>query len=119
MLKELTTIFRSDTYKQKVFSVELVDNSLYHWNVILMSVCPDSLLHQDLIRLKQDGGKDGIHMSITFKDTYPFDPPFIQVTYPAIRGNSEIVTVFDKYFIIIFDLQVVMYWKLAHYVWSY
>lgn len=88
LLKEIDTIFKSDVFKNKTYSVELVDDSLYTWKVNLLSVCSDSLLHEDLNRLKAEGLKDSIEMIIMFKETFPFDPPFIQVTYPAINGKK-------------------------------
>lgn len=81
-----------------------MDESLYHWNVILASVCPDSMLNQDLIRLKKDGDKDGIHMSLTFNENYPIEPPFVQITYPAIKGNSFEKFSFFNVLISFFDL---------------
>lgn len=70
--------------------MELVDDSLYVWKVDLMSVCADSLLHADLNRLKKEGFESSIQMRIMFKETFPFDPPFIQVTYPAINGKAKL-----------------------------
>ncbi|KAG4075665.1 hypothetical protein HA402_003490 [Bradysia odoriphaga] len=87
LLKELDTIYRSETYKNKTYSVELVDDALDVWDVKLMLVCPDSLLQLDLNRLKEQGLNHSIHMRITFEETFPYSAPFIQVTYPAIKGG--------------------------------
>lgn len=88
MLKELDTIYRSETYKNKTYSVELVDDALDVWDVKLMLVCPGSLLQLDLQKLKEQGLSGSIQMRITFEETFPFSPPFIQVTYPAIIGKA-------------------------------
>lgn len=67
--------------------MELIDDALDVWNVNLMSVCPDSPLHSDLARLVEQGLSGSIQMRITFEEAFPYAPPFIQVTYPAIKGN--------------------------------
>lgn len=50
-----------------MYSIDLVNDSLYEWNVRLMSVDPDSPLHNDLILLKEREGKDSILLSMLFK----------------------------------------------------
>lgn len=50
-----------------MYSIELVNDSLYEWNVRLMCVDPDSPLHSDLILLKEKEGKDSILLNMLFK----------------------------------------------------
>lgn len=50
-----------------MYSVELVNESLYEWNIRLMSVDPDSPLHSDLVLLKEKEGKDSILFNMLFK----------------------------------------------------
>jgi hypothetical protein len=50
-----------------VYSVELVNDSLYEWNVRLLSVDPDSPLHGDLQLLKDKDGRDHILLNLVFK----------------------------------------------------
>ncbi|XP_053692121.1 ubiquitin-conjugating enzyme E2 Q2-like [Sabethes cyaneus] len=87
LMKELHDIYHSDSYENDIFSVELVNDSLYEWNVRLKFVDPDSQLHKDLVLLKQQQGEEGILLNITFKETYPFDPPFVGVVYPVISDS--------------------------------
>ena len=47
--------------------MELVNDSLYEWNVKIMRVDPDSPLAEDLKKLKEREGKDHILMSFMFK----------------------------------------------------
>lgn len=49
------------------FQVELVNDSLYEWNVKIRRVDPDSPLAEDLKKLKEREGKDYILMSFMFK----------------------------------------------------
>ena len=49
------------------FQVELVNDSLYEWNVKIRRVDPDSPLADDLKKLKEREGKDYILMSFMFK----------------------------------------------------
>ena len=86
-MKELRDIYRSDSFKSNMYSIELVNDSIYEWNIRLKSVDPDSPLHNDLIMLKEKEGKDSILLNIIFKETYPFDPPFVRVVHPIISGN--------------------------------
>lgn len=87
LMKELREIYRSESFKKGVFVVDLINDSLYEWNVKLLVVDPDSPLHNDLIELKEKEGKDYILLNILFKETYPFEPPFVRVVYPLIQGG--------------------------------
>lgn len=50
-----------------VYSVELVNDSLYEWNVKLLIVDSDSPLHSDLMQLKEQDGTDYILLNFHFK----------------------------------------------------
>uniref|UniRef100_A0A182MKS6 UBC core domain-containing protein n=2 Tax=Cellia TaxID=44534 RepID=A0A182MKS6_9DIPT len=91
LMKELRDIYRSDSFKNNMYSIELVNDSIYEWNIRLMSVDPDSPLHNDLILLKEREGKDSILLNIMFKETYPFEPPFVRVVHPIISGGYVLV----------------------------
>jgi len=60
---------------------------LFEWIVKVFKVDPDCRLHQDLETMREEMGKDAIGLSISFKNTYPFDPPFMRVLYPVIKGG--------------------------------
>lgn len=87
LMKELRDIYKSPSFKSGAYQVELVNDSLYEWNVKIMRVDPDSPLAEDLKKLKEREGKDHILMSFMFKDTFPFDPPFVRVIHPVLRGG--------------------------------
>lgn len=89
-MKELRDIYRSDSFKRNIYSIELVNDSIYEWNIRLMSVDPDSPLHSDLLMLKEKEGKDSILLNIIFKETYPFEPPFVRVVHPIISGSCHL-----------------------------
>ncbi|XP_058062480.1 ubiquitin-conjugating enzyme E2 Q2 isoform X1 [Anopheles bellator] len=91
LMKELRDIYRSDSFKNNMYSIELVNDSIYEWNIRLMSVDPDSPLHNDLVLLKEREGKDNILLNIIFKETYPFEPPFVRVVHPIISGGYVLV----------------------------
>lgn len=90
LMKELRDIYRSDAFKKNMYSIELVNDSIYEWNIRLKSVDPDSPLHSDLLQLKEKEGKDSILLNILFKETYPFEPPFVRVVHPIISGAHNI-----------------------------
>uniref|UniRef100_A0AAY4CZB7 E2 ubiquitin-conjugating enzyme n=1 Tax=Denticeps clupeoides TaxID=299321 RepID=A0AAY4CZB7_9TELE len=87
LMKELREIYRSQSYKTGIYSVELVSDSLYDWHVKLRTVDPDSPLHSDLQVLKEKEGMDYILLSFSYKDNFPFDPPFVRVVSPVLSGG--------------------------------
>ncbi|KAM6426211.1 ubiquitin-conjugating enzyme E2 Q2 isoform 2-T2 [Liasis olivaceus] len=87
LMKELRDIYRSQSYKTGIYSVELVNDSLYEWHVKLLKVDPDSPLHSDLQVLKEKEGVEYILLNFSFKDNFPFDPPFVRVVSPVLSGG--------------------------------
>uniref|UniRef100_F6XXT8 E2 ubiquitin-conjugating enzyme n=1 Tax=Monodelphis domestica TaxID=13616 RepID=F6XXT8_MONDO len=87
LMKELRDIYRSQSYKTGIYSVELVNDSLYEWHVKLLKVDPDSPLHHDLQVLKEKEGVEYILLNFSFKDNFPFDPPFVRVVAPILSGG--------------------------------
>jgi ubiquitin-conjugating enzyme E2 Q len=88
LMKELRDIFRSEQYKAKMFDIELVNDSMYEWNVKLMRVDSDSALNKDLQAYKQlSHGRDHILLNFTYRDNFPFEPPFVRVCYPIIKNG--------------------------------
>ncbi|MEE6510518.1 hypothetical protein FKM82_030393 [Ascaphus truei] len=87
LMKELRDIYRSQSYKTGIYSVELVNDSLYEWHVKLLKVDPDSPLHSDLLVLKEKEGVECILLNFSFKDNFPFDPPFVRVVSPVLSGG--------------------------------
>ncbi|NXU94613.1 UB2Q2 enzyme, partial [Xiphorhynchus elegans] len=87
LMKELRDIYRSQSYKTGIYSVELVNDSLYEWHVKLLKVDPDSPLHSDLQVLKEKEGVEYILLNFSFKDNFPFDPPFVRVVSPVLTGG--------------------------------
>uniref|UniRef100_G3NSS4 E2 ubiquitin-conjugating enzyme n=1 Tax=Gasterosteus aculeatus aculeatus TaxID=481459 RepID=G3NSS4_GASAC len=87
LMKELREIYRSQSYKTGIYSCELVGDSLYEWHVKLRMVDPDSSLHSDLQVLKEKEGVDYILLDFSYKDNFPFDPPFVRVVAPVLSGG--------------------------------
>lgn len=75
--------------ERKNFTLNLVNDSLYEWNVrlLLQFIDPDSLLYQDLKFIKECTGEEGVLLHLKFEDTYPYEPPFIRVVEPIILGE--------------------------------
>merc|ERR1719145_258788 len=87
LMKELRDIYRSANFKAGAYQVELVNDSLYEWNVKICRVDSDSPLAADLRQLKEREGKDHILLSFMFKDSFPFDPPFVRMVHPVLSGG--------------------------------
>lgn len=87
LMKELRDIYRSDSYKNGVYSVEMNNDNLYEWDVRLEKVDSDSPLMDDINKLKETTTQGYIHLSIRFFPSFPFEPPFVRVVHPPIEGG--------------------------------
>lgn len=86
-MNELRNIYRSESYKNDEYSIELIDDSnIYEWLVHLRQVDPDSELYKSLQEFKKTSDQDSIILNFKFKDTFPFSPPFVRVVSPVIYG---------------------------------
>lgn len=121
LMKELRDIYRSDSFKNRMYSIDLVNDSIYEWNIRLKSVDPDSPLHSDLVLLKEKEGKDSILLNIMFKETYPFEPPFVRVVHPIISGSYILQVIIRKNEYstkkTMFE-QVAMCWLVVQFAWN-
>ncbi|XP_053569054.1 ubiquitin-conjugating enzyme E2Q-like protein 1 [Bombina bombina] len=80
LMKELQDIRKlSDHF----ISVELVDDSLFDWNVKLHQVDKDSTLWQDM----KETNTECILLNLTFPDNFPFSPPFMRVLSPRLENG--------------------------------
>lgn len=84
LMKEIREIYRSDSYKNGDYTVEMVGDSIYNWNVELRAIDKDSKLYEDLMKLKKIEGKDSIVLNMTFNDKYPLEPPFVRIVHPVL-----------------------------------
>ena len=65
-MKELDRITKSDSVKEGVFSVELVDDNLCEWDVHIKSFDADSLLARDLAAMKRAHGIEDVWLRLSF-----------------------------------------------------
>ncbi|KAH7716812.1 CBN-UBC-25 protein [Aphelenchoides avenae] len=84
LMKELRDIYRSDNYKNGVFTIELEKDNLYEWNVRLRKVDPDSQLASDMKQLERTQSQDHLLFSFVFKEAFPYEPPFVRLVSPTI-----------------------------------
>uniref|UniRef100_A0A8D0C9S7 Ubiquitin-conjugating enzyme E2Q-like protein 1 n=1 Tax=Salvator merianae TaxID=96440 RepID=A0A8D0C9S7_SALMN len=80
LMKELQDIAR---LSDRFISVELVDDSLFDWNVKLHQVDKDSVLWQDM----KETNTEYILLNLTFPDNFPFAPPFMRVLSPRLENG--------------------------------
>lgn len=85
LMKELKTIYKSDSFKNGIFTVDVIEDNIYDWNVSLLRVDPDSPLAKDLQKLPDK--EKHIKLHIHFDHSFPFTPPFIRVVSPVIKGG--------------------------------
>ena len=75
------------------YSIDLVNDSLYEWQVNILKVDNESPLHGDLNKLKVLKGNDAsIMIGMSFRDNYPFEPPFVRVISPVLQGGLVFVS---------------------------
>lgn len=80
LMKELQDIAR---LSDRFISVELVNESLFDWNVKLHQVDKDSVLWQDM----KETNTEFILLNLTFPDNFPFSPPFMRVLSPRLENG--------------------------------
>ncbi|KAF3854972.1 hypothetical protein F7725_023027 [Dissostichus mawsoni] len=85
--KENLAVLEKIRKNQRQDHLNLFGDSLYDWHVKLRTVDPDSPLHSDLQVLKEKEGMDYIFLNFSYKDNFPFDPPFVRVISPVLSGG--------------------------------
>ncbi|XP_019606773.1 ubiquitin-conjugating enzyme E2 Q2 isoform X4 [Rhinolophus sinicus] len=93
LMKELRDIFRSQSYKTGIYSVELINDSLYDWHVKLQRVDPDSPLHSDLQILKEKEGIEYILLNFSFKgwsSAYSIESVIMQINATLVKGKARV-----------------------------
>ncbi|KAH8412452.1 hypothetical protein KR009_002304 [Drosophila setifemur] len=81
LMKEYREMERLQTKNDAVFTVELVNDSLFEWHVRLHVIDPDSHLARDMLEL----GVPAILLHLSFPNNFPFAPPFMRVVEPRIE----------------------------------
>lgn len=87
MNKELKKIRKQDS-SEVGFRVDPDEDDMYKWNVGVFNWDSDSQLGQDMTAL----GIEEIELEVMFKDSYPFNPPFVRVVQPRFEGLTGHVT---------------------------
>ncbi|XP_065060047.1 ubiquitin-conjugating enzyme E2 Q2-like [Rhopilema esculentum] len=88
LMKELRNVYKSESFRIGSYTVELNEDSLYDWRIKLKSFDKESKLYKDLQTLKkQEATADGVLLSMTFTERFPFQPPFVRVCYPILTGG--------------------------------
>ncbi|KAI6203017.1 UBC core domain-containing protein [Aphelenchoides besseyi] len=87
LMKELREIYRSENYKNGTFTIELHQDNLYEWTVRLLKVDPDSQLASDMKQMETSSQQNYLQFHFVFKDTFPFEPPFIRLVSPTIMNG--------------------------------
>uniref|UniRef100_A0A6G1SKQ4 Ubiquitin-conjugating enzyme E2 Q2 n=1 Tax=Aceria tosichella TaxID=561515 RepID=A0A6G1SKQ4_9ACAR len=90
LMKEYREVQETDSYKNGVFTVELVDDNIYKWHVKLYRLAENSAINRDLQKAKERGEKGHILLEILYGDNYPLSPPFVRVVYPNIYSSAMI-----------------------------
>ena len=87
LMKDLSKVYKSDSYKKGLYTVELVEDNLYEWRVALSAslIDDDSHLYKQLVR--SGGEKSVVELRFSFDGDYPFAPPFVRLVYPHIYGG--------------------------------
>lgn len=82
LMKEFQEISKSSrSHEKPPFTVELVDDNLYEWNIRLYEIDPESDFYRDM----QETGTTHILLNLNFPDNFPFSPPFMRVITPQVE----------------------------------
>lgn len=88
LMKEMRDIYKSEHFKNGVYSIELRDDdNLYEWWVKLYKVDPDSALYSDLVTLATEHKQDHILFHFLFNENFPCDPPFVRLVSPTVSNG--------------------------------
>ncbi|KAL6732258.1 hypothetical protein Aduo_003035 [Ancylostoma duodenale] len=88
LMKEMRDIYKSEHFKNGVYSVELRDgDNLYEWWVKLYKVDTDSALYSDLLTLATEHKQDHILFHFLFNENFPCDPPFVRLVSPTVSNG--------------------------------
>uniref|UniRef100_A0A6G1SHE2 Ubiquitin-conjugating enzyme E2 Q1 n=1 Tax=Aceria tosichella TaxID=561515 RepID=A0A6G1SHE2_9ACAR len=87
LMKELKDFYESTSFKDGIFTVELVDENIYEWNIKIFKPYPYSDYQEDFQKWKERTGKDHMLLRASYNDEYPFVPPFIKIVYPKLYGT--------------------------------
>jgi len=90
--KELQGILKTDSAKDG-FSIELIDDNLFKWNIYLFNFDENTQIKEDLQIFKEATGKDKVLLEVTFPFHYPAGPPFIRVVYPRFHQYTGHITI--------------------------
>ena len=71
LMKELRDIYKSENFKNGVYSIDLVKDNLYEWDMKLFKVDAESQLAADLKQLERDKKQNFLLFKFHFKDTFP------------------------------------------------
>ncbi|KAK6056779.1 ubiquitin--protein ligase [Cooperia oncophora] len=88
LMKEMRDIYKSEHFKNGVYSIELRDgDNLYEWWVKLYKVDSDSALYSDLLTLATEHKQDHILFHFLFNENFPCDPPFVRLVSPTVSNG--------------------------------
>lgn len=70
------------------FSIELINNDLYHWRVKIYDFDKSYKIAQDC----EQYGIENIELEVIFESTYPFHPPFVRIISPRFKYMTGHIT---------------------------
>ncbi|XP_023218750.1 ubiquitin-conjugating enzyme E2Q-like protein 1 isoform X2 [Centruroides sculpturatus] len=77
--QEMTRLMRN--VEKPPYTVELVEDNLYDWNIKLHQIDPESDFYRDM----QETHTPYVLININFPENFPFSPPFMRVISPHIE----------------------------------
>ena len=57
LMKDLKLIYKSDQYKSGHYTIDIVNDDLYHWKIMMLQIDEDSNLAKDLAKLSAQEGR--------------------------------------------------------------
>lgn len=80
LMKELKDLH---SRQEGAFCVDLVNDNLAEWNILLHGIDPDSMISREM----KAHNIAHIQLNLIFSENFPFSPPFMRVVSPRIRNG--------------------------------
>jgi len=68
--------------------IELINDNLYKWKILMSNFDTDSKLYHDMIKYKIPF----VEFEVNFSQNYPFEPPFVRVIQPKFKYQTGHIT---------------------------
>jgi len=85
--RDLKITKEAEAKGELAFTVELLEDDLYRWEIKLSEFDPDSQLAKDLVQYNKKHNVNDVTIRLYFPDDYPLTAPLVHVVTPKLTGS--------------------------------